>query len=54
MQILDLRQTDITQSRFYQEIRTEGRQDRSIIRLYAMRSRLRCRRVVLLGGGDRG
>jgi len=27
MQILDLKQTDITQSRFYQEIRTEGRQE---------------------------
>ncbi len=27
MQILDLKQTDITQSRFYQEILTEGRQE---------------------------
>ncbi len=27
MQILDLKQMDITQSRFYQEIRTEGRQE---------------------------
>jgi predicted transposase YdaD len=27
MQLLDLKQTDITQSRFYQEIRTGGRQE---------------------------
>ena len=27
MQLLDLKQTDITQSRFYQEIKLEGRQE---------------------------
>jgi predicted transposase YdaD len=27
MQILDLKKMDITQSRFYQEIRTDGRQE---------------------------
>ncbi|MFN9173685.1 MAG: DUF4351 domain-containing protein [Synechocystis sp.] len=27
MQLLDLKQTDITQSRFYQEIKQEGRQE---------------------------
>jgi len=30
MQLLDLKQMDITQSRFYQEIWTDGRQEQTI------------------------